>query len=141
MAPLIEGVCLAIAIGMSNNHGVVRSVVERAVAAAVPVKADLISECNALFTGSLVKLSYIRARMTEADKALLDVNPVRYSRNSVNGTVRNSAAPEIAYGFRLEGLGAWVGESEVKTFLIAKCKLPNGMAIDRVFVNAFRNMA
>lgn len=138
---LTTGVCLSIFIGTTNNHGVIRSTIQRSATATVPVKADLIAECNALFTGELVKLSYQRAVLPEAEKiTALIVNPARYSRFSVNGTARGADVTN-PIGFRLEGLGAWVGPTEVRDFIIEHCKLPDGGAITKVFVNAFREMA
>lgn len=138
---LITGDCLAIFFGMTNNHGVVRSTIQRAAAPAAPDPVVLRTELNALFTGELVKLSYQLAILPEAEKRAHNVCIAPYTRRSVNGTVRNNTRPDIAYGFRLEGLGAFVGEEEVSAFMIANAKMPNGLPVTDVFVNAFRKMA
>lgn len=135
------GACLQINFSSTNNHGVQQNNISRDTTTAVPTLADFKDEVTKLSGGQCLNISVVRYDLTEAEKtAKLVVCLERYARNKVSGTMWNSATPDFTLGFFLSGLGLWVGPQEVETFVKAHCKMPDGTAVDSVFVGAFKKV-
>lgn len=136
-----SGVSLQLNFSSTNNHGVVQNNIQRDTPATLPTLADFIDEVTKLSGGTCLNISTVRYDLTEAEKTTkLVVCLPRYARNKVSGTMWNSANPDFTLGFFLSGLGPWVGPLEVETFVKAHGKMPDGTAIDSVFVGAFKKV-
>jgi len=133
-----KGVNLSIHWSVSNNLSVMPSTLAQAADSTLIDKDIFKDEVEDIFGGQLTKLSVGRFELSLAEKAAhTGSNPARFSTLGCSFVYYKNSDPTTSYGGYLAALASNVQASDVRDFVIANLKMPDGSAPDEVIVGAF----